>query len=386
MDTHLVDIASEINGAGAIADTSSGKVALPGRSNRYRGDPDGPVQPDDEEPELEEAPGPETPLTESAGRPRGRFSGRWPDESEELPELEYWDSDRTLPKGAIGVLYGTKGSHKTGIALTKAFEAMLTGGASICYAVGEGAHGLEKQRVPAQCRKRGIKPESLRGRWLTVPAVPLFASDAEVLEFIQAVKAQFACYGTKPGIVLIDTWATAIAGEDENGSKASAFLTGNGPAGRIRDALGGATVLVVSHPGKDEGRGMRGHSGCEANADFVLHAEANKKAGAVKVTVEKMRDGPDGFSVYFAVPPQGSPEVPVPTPIRKGDYEALAKDNGSTGGGADPIFAKRAALLTRLNARNYQDGLPERRFAEEIVRAEGGTPDAADWGERVAAR
>jgi hypothetical protein len=51
------------------------------------------------------------------------------------------------------------------------------------------------------------------------------------------------------------------------------------------------------------------------NADVVLHVEAVKAAGAIKVNVEKMRDGRDGFSIYFKVPPAGSATVPVPEKI-----------------------------------------------------------------------
>src|SRR5712691_4336508 len=138
-------------------------VCSGGRWGGYYGDPDGPTPPEseiywpvDDEPEMEGVEPEPDPST--SHKSRERFCGRWPDESEALPELEYWDADQTLPKGGIGLLYGTKGSHKTGIALTKAFEAMQAGDACVCYAVGEGAQGLERQRVPAQCRKRGINP------------------------------------------------------------------------------------------------------------------------------------------------------------------------------------------------------------------------------------
>jgi hypothetical protein len=110
---------------------------------------------------------------------------------------------------------------------------------------------------------------------------------------------------------VLETLPTALAGEDKNSSKAAAFLTANGAAVRIRDAFK-ALVILPAHQGKDASRKVRGHSGLMGNADVVLHVEADKAVGAIKVTVEKMRDGRDGFSIYFKVQPQGSEGVPVP--------------------------------------------------------------------------
>jgi hypothetical protein len=117
-------------------------------------------------------------------------------------------------------------------------------------------------------------------------------SDDQVTPFLEAQK------GFAPNIFVLDTLATALAGEDENSSRAAAFLTANGPAGRIRDAFN-ALVILPAHQGKDAGKKVRGHSGFMGNADVVLHVEADKAAGAIKITVEKMRDGRDGFSIFF---------------------------------------------------------------------------------------
>ena len=248
-----------------------------------------------------------------------RFRGRWPDEYEQLPELDFWDDDKTLPRcpdGCIAIVYGEFGSHKTNTVLAMVLEAVLDADARVCYAAGEGAHGVGKQRIPAHCEARGISTKDLRGRFRIVQAVPLFASPEEVAAFIEAQK------DFEPSIIVLDTLATAIAGEDENSSKAAAFLTANGPAGRIRDAFN-ALVILPAHQGKDAGKKVRGHSGFMGNADVVLHVEANKPTGAIKITVEKMRDGRDGFSIYFKVPPAGSVTIPVPEKITENEYSSL---------------------------------------------------------------
>jgi hypothetical protein len=306
-----------------------------------------------------------------------RFRGRWPDEYEALPELEFWDEDKTLPRspdGCIAIVYGEFGAHKTNTVLFMVLDAVLHEGARVLYAAGEGAHGVGKQRIPAHCRERGITTKDLRDRLRIVPAVPLFVSPEQVAAFITA-QQDFA-----PNIVVLDTLATAIAGEDENSSKAAAFLTANGPAGRIRDAFR-ALVILPAHQGKDAGKRVRGHSGFMGNADVVLHVEANKAVGTIKVTVEKMRDGRDGFSIFFKVSPTG-PGVPVPEKISEEEYRGLMGTTSVRPSDAELTFNQRRDTLVEHGAVSFGGGLPEAQFAELLVGERPGDNDKealASW-------
>jgi hypothetical protein len=292
-----------------------------------------------------------------------RFRGRWPDEYEALPELSFWDDDKTLPRcpdGCIAIVYGEFGAHKTNTALAMMLDAVLGENAPVCYAAGEGAHGVGEHRIPAHCRPRGIPTGDLRGRLRTVPAVPLFASADQVTAFIEAQR------DLNPDIVVLDTLATAIAGEDENSSKAAAFLTANGPAGLIRDTFN-ALVILPAHQGKDAGRKVRGHSGFMGNADVVLHVEADKTVGAIKVTVEKMRDGRDGFSIFFRVPPAGGAMVPVPEKITEEEYLGLMGSTGGRPSVAQLTFDYRRRILVDHGAVSFVRGLPEPQFAKILA-------------------
>jgi hypothetical protein len=301
-----------------------------------------------------------------------RFRGRWPDEYEELPELNFWDEDKTLPRcpdGCIAIVYGEFGSHKTNTVLAMVLHAVLDEGARVCYAAGEGAHGVGKQRIPAHCKARGIPTKELRGRLRIVPAVPLFVSDDQVAAFIEAQR------DLSPDIVVVDTLATALAGEDENSSKAAAFLTANGPAGQIRCAFK-ALVILPAHQGKDAGRKVRGHSGFMGNADVVLHVDAYKAAGAIKVTVEKMRDGRDGFSIFFKVAPTGSKMVPVPEKITEEEYlELMTGRTSGRPGGAELTFNQRRDMLVDHGAVDFDGGLCEADFAEILAGPRPGDDD-----------
>jgi hypothetical protein len=317
-------------------------------------------------------------ITAPASKLVDRFRGRWPDEYEQLPELEFWDDDKTLPHspdGCIAIVYGEFGSHKTNTVLAMVLDAVLEADARVCYAAGEGAHGVGKQRIPAHCEARGITTKDLRGRFRIVPAVPVFASLEEVAAFIEAQK------DLQPNIVVLDTLATVIAGEDENSSKAAAFLTANGPAGRIRDAFN-ALVILPAHQGKDAGKRVRGHSGFMGNADVVLHVEANKQTGGIKITVEKMRDGRDGFSIFFKVPPSGSTAVPVPEKIAEREYLTLTASPTRRPDSAQLTFDDRRDVLFEHSAVSFDTGLTETRFAELLVGQRPGDDDAqalAQW-------
>lgn len=259
----------------------------------------------------------ETPAQGAEQPRRSRFKGLRPSEYANKPELEFWDDERTLPKfpdGAVLVLYGAWGAHKTSTALAMVLDA-IERGARVVYAAGEGAYGVGKERIPAHCRKRGVTVDTLDESLRIVPAMPLFAAADDVAEFIEDQR------DFNPSIVALDTLATATAGEDENSSRMASFLTANGPVGRIRSAYN-ALVIILAHQGKDASRGIRGHSGLGGNIDASLHVE-HHDSGALKLTVEKMRDGRDGHSIYFQVPPKGAQEVPVPVRITKQEYEKL---------------------------------------------------------------
>ena len=154
---------------------------------------------------------------------RERFKIVWPDEYAAMPEPTFWDPEtemipRNDDRGATVIVSGKWGSHKTNVTLTWLMDAVLDAGARVLYAAGEGSTGVGKLRIPAHCATRGITPEDLRGKLATVQAVPLLTREKEVEQFI-AANQEF-----QPSIIVIDTLATATAGEDENGSRFSSLL------------------------------------------------------------------------------------------------------------------------------------------------------------------
>jgi hypothetical protein len=80
-----------------------------------------------------------------------------------------------------------------------------------------------------------------------------------------------------------------------------------------------------------------------------------------------MRDGRDGFSIFFKVPPMGSATVPVPEKITEEEYLALI---GPTSGGRDDAqltFNYRRDTLVDHDAVSFDSGLSETKFAQLLA-------------------
>ena len=285
-----------------------------------------------------------------------------------MPELSFFDDDKLIPKspdGAIGILYGKRGDHKTNTVLSILAQSEVQ---RILYSAGEGAYAVERERI-------AVRPEMV-GRLKILPRVPLLGNPDQIEAFINGCNA----INWQPEIVVIDTLATALAGEDENSSITASHLTDNGTVGLIKRAWN-CTVILVAHAGKDASKGVRGTSGFEGNVDFILLNEANKKCGAIKTTVTKMRDGYDGFSVYWKYDTDPS-TVPVPAKIDEAEYTRLTtpQDRDETA----PIGMIIQSYL-RLNGHyDWLSGIELPALAEAMTIQEHGqrsddVNDAAAW-------
>jgi hypothetical protein len=234
------------------------------------------------------------------------------------PDPTFWDPEtKMIPRddaeGAIVFVYGIQGSNKTNVTLTWLMD-MVAAGARVFYAAGEGVTGVAKTRLPAHCKDRKITMDDLTGKMAILPCVPLLQDKKQVPQFIAAIKP------FKPNVVVIDTLATATAGLDENNSLFSSLLTANGAVGLIRREFK-ATVIILAHEGKTEGKGVRGHSGLAGNVDAMLQVVSPRK-NFITVEVTKMRDGETGERHYYLTEPG---TVPVPKLVHASEYLAAFK-------------------------------------------------------------
>jgi hypothetical protein len=96
-------------------------------------------------------------------------------------------------------------------------------------------------------------------------------------------------------LIVIDTLASTFGGGNENSPEDMGAYVANVQA--IKGTTG-AAVLLVHHCGKDEARGMRGHSALLGALDAELAIEG-EPGGQRIVRTGKVRDG-DGYSDLFA--------------------------------------------------------------------------------------
>jgi len=225
------------------------------------------------------------------GKPKNRFGGLSPSQGATLPPLTYWNDDETLPRsnmgGCVGFLVGQYGSHKTGTAIMLALDAIEQYGARVLFIAAEDANGVARTRLPAACKARDLPLAEIDSRWRTETETFDLLSDTDRAELIAAYR------DLPPDLIFIDV-LTRVVTADINAPETGMRVMQSAYA---LAAPFGATVVIAHHPGlSGSGRPM-GSSLFTSLADFCLTAK--HKGGVVSTYVEKMKNGPDGFTVRY---------------------------------------------------------------------------------------
>jgi RecA-family ATPase len=178
-----------------------------------------------------------------------------------------------LPREGYGFLAGPSGSYKTFLALDWSLRIARgdpirehrTSQCAVIYIAAEAPNGVRK-RVEAWKRQNGRAdlPFELIGQ---APNLRDRDQMDDLAAELRIARDEFAEAGHRLGMVVIDTMAASMPGGDENAGTDMSALLAN--ISRIAGELG-AFVLIVSHTGKDEARGLRGWSGQHAGADCVI--------------------------------------------------------------------------------------------------------------------
>jgi hypothetical protein len=207
-------------------------------------------------------------------------------------------------KGVIGLgqlvaVWGASTAGKTFVALDAAFAIAraedwfgkrVRASWLTLYVNLEGVTGF-RNRVFAITKEAGA---TTGGRFARITVSPTLnkstGGDEGVATIIKAASQLTGRNGGEPvGLIVIDTLARAMAGDDENTAQDMAAFINRCAA---IAATTGAAIMIVHHGGKDDARGMRGSSALFAACDTVLKVEA---IGEVRtITAEKVKDGEIG--------------------------------------------------------------------------------------------
>lgn len=205
-----------------------------------------------------------------------------------LPALS-WRIKGVLPARGLAQIFGPPASGKsflafdmaTAIAEGRPWFGYRVNQAPTIYVALEGEGGFP-QRVEAWCRSMGQPvPDGLR-----VVLQPLRINVAADVEALGAAVVEAVGTGA---VVFVDTQNQAAPEADENASADMGRVLAG--AKRLGELVEGVVVLIA-HSGKDEGRGVRGHSSQRAAMDAVIRVtrdEDRREWG-----VDKSKDGSDG--------------------------------------------------------------------------------------------
>lgn len=206
-----------------------------------------------------------------------------------------------LPANSLCSIYGPSGSYKSFLAVSWACHIAsghqwagqrVTAG-SVLYVVGEGGIGVPRRiRAWENVYNNGDRLDNLY--LVNRPVFPV--RPEEVSQVILAARQVEAATGEPVRFIVIDTLARCFGGNDENNARdMGAFIEG---CDNIKRETG-ATLLVVHHSGKDDGKGARGSSAFRASLDAEFNVNREGEGGALILTCTKMKDSEEPHKAAY---------------------------------------------------------------------------------------
>lgn len=223
------------------------------------------------------------------------------------PAGSHWLVKGLLPAHGYGFLAGPSQGGKSFLALDWALriasnqsvleKPLGQHNVGVVYVASEGANGVRK-RVAAW---RDAHPQVRDCAFEMIGEAPdLRDTDdiGDLLTELRAASAELSARGQRLGLIVIDTLAASMPGGNENDGSDMSMLLAH--VQRIGKDLG-ALVLIVSHTGKIEERGLRGWSGQFAGADVVIMLTREEGAALRVGEVKKQKDAEAGERFAFTL-------------------------------------------------------------------------------------
>jgi len=212
-----------------------------------------------------------------------------------LPKME-WRIKGVLPTRGVSAIYGPSSSGKSFLAIDLA-AAICSGSdwfgkkckpTSVIYIGLEGSAGIQNR----------VKAWEV-GRNKQLP--PNFSAVLADFDLTDAAEIQAIIDQTpKASVLIIDTLNRATPGRDEN-SSSDMGLTLAG-AKFLEQAIEGLVVLI-HHTGKDQAKGLRGHSSLYAALDSAIAVTKNDKSNTKTWSLAKSKDDVDQVNFGFRLQP-----------------------------------------------------------------------------------
>lgn len=266
-----------------------------------------------------------------------------------------WLLPGLYPEGGLSLVYGQPGSYKSFLVLSHCLQ-LASLGQPCAYVAGEGASDVA-QRIDAWCLAHEVDGDDIP---LHIFEDAPWVSDGTMMEeFICELKL------LKPVMVVIDTFARAAVGMNENDARdMGLFVAGMDALKRAT----GAAVTVIHHTGKDEGRGARGSGALYAATDAAFEVKANDKLKVVAMSCVRQKAGARREQPWtFEGKDLGGSLVFQD--ITLSEYYAMTKADDAL----DP--KKIGALLRAMGAVGIGAGVPTKVVATDLVQVDPATSD-----------
>lgn len=300
-------------------------------------------------------------------KPEPRFKLLTCDQLRDLPPLA-WRVRGVLPARGLAAIAGPSGSGKSFLAFDMA--AAIAGGwrwfgqrveaAPVVYAALEGEAGYKLRAQAWEAHHCKALPDGLR-----LMLDPFKLTEGQDVQDLASVVPAGA-------VVIIDTLNRAAPESDENSSRDMGLIL---EAAKRLQALTGGLVVLVHHTGKDESKGLRGHSSLFAALDAVVTVSRDGDRREWKMG--KSKDGADGDAHTFKLQGEtlgfdehGDPLTScVVMPTNEPPKEPKGKRMGECEGAVLEFLASRPGGVRKGDVTKHFDGRYDRSNVYRAIRA-----------------
>ncbi|MHB9153308.1 MAG: AAA family ATPase [Spirochaetales bacterium] len=211
-----------------------------------------------------------------------------------------WLVEGFLEEASMGMIFGESGAGKSFLALDIGLSVAAginwhthsVSQGPVIYICGEGRNGVIR-RVGAWAKDRGVDRKKIP--FLTTAGPVHLNAPSRMTTIRNAINAIAAKVG-KPKLILLDTWAANLGGDENSTSDSMAGVT----AFQQLCSDHGSAGLIVHHVGHGDKSRARGSSALKAAVDMEYLVEQDKDK-TIRVTNTKAKDSERSTPMAFVL-------------------------------------------------------------------------------------
>lgn len=222
-----------------------------------------------------------------------------------------WVIPQRVPEG-LTILFAPPKTGKTFVALDWTLYTAATQTRPVVYCSGEGARSFQ-HRVQAWCQQHPDLDPTATFRVRAMGSFPRLLEPHSV----QRLHEDLSALDEPPHLLVVDTWARALTGGDENTYKDVSRALDE--LDRIQDRYG-TNIVLLTHtafpPGGAKPQRPRGHGALDGNADAMWRIDAPKQSGEWhELICTAMKESAQPPPVQFTLAPRVN-SLTVEPPVR----------------------------------------------------------------------